>query len=585
MADDAAEIAQLVATEQLRLQFAYTGAGTLGAAVFAVVLAAHVRGRVDDAWLAAWVVIKLLIAALRMLFARAYARNGRPGGAEWQAWTQALLALDGLCWGIGGAWLVQNSDSELVAVIAASLCCVAALATFGLQVRLAATLAYVLPMLVPAGLSLLARGDRIGLFAGIGYVLLLALLTVAARRSEQRLAEVFRLRFLTSRIAAERAQALELAQRESNIKMRFLATMSHELRTPLHGILGLARLLRGEHADVKLRHQLGLIEHSGEHLLRIVNDLLDLSRAESGRIELRAAPFDLQDELEELVDIYLVRCNQRGLAFKASLDFDGEHSRIGDAVRLRQMLHNLLGNAVKFTEHGEVRFSASCDADGCRFVVADSGPGISAADLPRIFDAFARGRSSGRAAGAGLGLNITRELATAMGGSVSCESQPGRGASFTLTLPLRRGARLDHDAAAGEPAPRQLPTSVLLAEDNDVSALVAQAMLGRHACQVEWVRDGAAAAQAALRAARPDVVLMDCEMPGVDGIEATRRIRAGERSAGLRRVPVVALTANSAPEDRQRCLEAGMDAMLSKPFTEDALLDVLQSALRSMPSP
>ncbi|MEF7613991.1 ATP-binding protein [Aquincola sp. MAHUQ-54] len=559
--------------------FAHTALGTLVATGFAMVLAAHVQGRVDPAALLLWVGLKLGVALPRVVQAQLYRARGRPGTPGWQRWTVGLLALDGACWGLGGAWLMQSSDQELVAVIAASLCSVAAVATFGLQVRQQATLAYVVPMILPTALSLMARGDQLGWTGGVGLLLFLLLLLSTARRSELRLAEVFRLRFLTARIAEERAEALAMAQRESQVKTRFLATMSHELRTPLHGILGLARLMAAEQPDSPLRHRLGLIEHSGEHLLQIINDLLDLSRIEAGRVELKPAPFYLLAELEELVDIYLVRCQEHGIGFRAQVDIEPECQVIGDATRLRQVLHNLLGNAVKFTERGEVRLEVRWVDVGLAITVADTGPGIDEADLPHIFDAFTQVRRPGTVpgAGVGLGLNIAREITQAMQGRLRCDSTPGRGTTFELLLPLAPLPAAPHDRAA-EPPPEAggLPQHVLLAEDNDVNALLAEAMLERLRCAVTHVRDGQAAVDAAAApGGRPDLVLMDCQMPVLDGLEATRRIRDAERRAGWPRLPVVALTANSAQEDRQRCAAAGMDAFLSKPFTEEELKAVM----------
>jgi two-component system, sensor histidine kinase len=574
-----AELGDLVATEQLRMVFAHTLFGTFVATAFALLLVAHLWDRVPHAELVAWTGLKLAIAVPRIVQAQLHRRRGGPGTRSWQRGSTTLLALDGACWGLGGAWLM-GGETELVAVVAASLCCVASAATFGLQVRFAATVAYVVPMIAPTAMALLARGDRFGGFAGVGLLLFLGLLLATARRSETRLAEVFRLRFLTDRISAERAQALELAHRQGQAKTQFLAAMSHELRTPLHGILGLARVMRTRD-DPELLHRLGLIEHSGEHLLQLINDLLDISRLEAGRIEIHDEDFDLLAELDELVDLYLVRAHEKGLELTVRIELAPPCWVRGDATRLRQVLHNLLGNALKFTERGRIGLTVRRSSGGAvEFEVRDTGPGIAAQDLPRVFDAFWQaGSSSNRSAGTGLGLNIALEMARAMGGAIRCDSQLGLGSRFVLELPLpevapRTVAANESGWIAGDPT--ESPKRVLLAEDNEVNALVVQAMLDRNGCEVIRVDNGDDAVQLATQVERrPDVVLMDCQMPVVDGLEATRRIRAREATLGLPPVPVVALTANTAMADRAECRRAGMDQFLGKPFTERELLTVL----------
>jgi len=580
------ELASLVAGEQLRMVFAHATVGTVVATVFALVLASHLSALVPRVQLLVWVALKVGVALARILFAHLYRLRGRPVGSRWQHWTVALLAVDGAVWGLGGAWLM-GSDTQTVAVVAASLTGVASIATFGLQVLFAAAAAYAVPMIAPTALALLARGDEFGLFVGVGLLLFLGLMLSTAKRSEKRLAEVFLLRFLTDRIAAERAEALALARRQSAVKSQFLATMSHEFRTPLHGILGLTRLTRAEHDDPALQHRLGLIEHSGEHLLRLINDLLDVSRIEAGRVELREATFDVGAELDELADVYMVRCDEKGLAFTARIELPRPCWVRGDATRLRQVLHNLLGNAIKFTERGGVELHAGRRADGAMaFRVIDSGAGIAPDDLPHIFDAFwqASEVQATRGAGTGLGLNIALEISHAMGGDLRCNSELGSGSQFELLLPLPIAP------APAEPAPdidaaldrhgALVHSRVLLAEDNDVNALLIDAILTRRGCEVTRVANGVDAVRRAMGdGARPDVVLMDSQMPVMDGLDAARRIRVLELAQGLPRVPIVALTANTAEDDRLQCQQAGMDYFVGKPFTEAELVGALAACL------
>jgi len=582
------QLADDVAAEQLRMVFEHMAIGTLVATVFAFALAGHVMGHVASplpVWI--WIAVKVGIAVPRALQAQLYRLRGRPGDRAWQRRTDLLLAADGAVWGIGGA-LATNEPVELVAVVVASLCAVASVATFGLQVRLVSTAAYVVPMILPPTLALLLRADRFGVFAGVGLVLFLGLLLGTARRSQTRLTEVFSLRLLTDRISAERAHALEQARRQSLVKTEFLAAMSHELRTPLHGILGLTRVLRRQHDDAELRHRLGLIEHSGEHLLQLINDLIDSSRIEAGRVEIIELEFDLLAELEELIDIYYVRAQERKLAFAAHIEVGAECWVKGDPTRMRQVLHNLLGNALKFTDAGQVTLHVERvpGSDVVEFAVRDTGHGIGPADLARVFEAFYQaGSRRRRSGGAGLGLSIAREMARAMGGTIRCESELGRGSLFVLGLPL----------APVEPHPNAPPREsawllgdvatesrrVLLAEDNEVNALVVEAMLERIGCDVTTVDNGDDAVRLGSAVDRDiDLVLMDCQMPVVDGLEATRRIRERERRLGLTPVPVVALTANTSMDDREACRRAGMDHFLGKPFTERELLSVVAACLR-----
>jgi signal transduction histidine kinase/ActR/RegA family two-component response regulator len=536
-----------VAADQLRMVMAHTAFGALVATAFAILLATHLYGRIEPSWVIAWIAAKLVVVAPRVVASQLYRRRPSVDTHAWQRWNEWLLAADGAVWGLAGAALMGR-PTDIVAEVAASLFGIAAVATFGLQVRMTTTLAYVGPMLAPTAAALYWRGDDVGFFAGSGLLLFLALVLSTSHRSERRLAEVFTLRLEMSRVAAERTAALELAQQQSAAKTRFFSAMSHELRTPLHGILGLTRVTRGLHPDAQLQHRLALIEHSGEHLLQLINDLLDLSRLEAGRVEVETAEFDL-----------------------------------GDARRLRQILHNLLGNALKFTAEGAIHLRvAALAGDEIEFEVRDTGPGIAPEAVPHIFDAFWQtGDAKLRHAGSGLGLHISMELARAMKGTLVCESRPGQGSSFTLRVPLpaaeERHGLTRHVSGwmigdLGRPLGR-----VLLAEDNEVNALVAQAMLARHGWEVVRVEDGAQALAEATAADRPDLVLMDCLMPGMDGFEATRRIRDWERRQGRPPIPIVALTANSGTTDRKRCEAAGMTGFLGKPFDESELLAALDA--------
>ena len=404
---------------------------------------------------------------------------------------------------------------------------------------------------------------------------------VTARRAERRFAAGVRLRLQAEALAQEKDSALQLARQQSAAKAQFLANISHELRTPLHGILGLARLLHIDAREPEVLHRLQLIEASGTHLLTLINDLLDVSRSETGRFVLRDERFDLSVQAAFVADVFAVRATDKGLAFRLTDRLPVPCWVTGDAARLRQVLHNLLGNALKFTTAGRIELLLERPRpDGpVRIEVRDTGVGIPRAEQARIFQAFHQvgGGDAEPSSGAGLGLTITREIAHAMGGEITLESRPGEGSCFVFTAPLPPASARPEPPAEAPPAGAVALRRVLVAEDDDVNALIIGAYLTQLGIACERVHNGREAVGHALRETeRPELVLMDLRMPVMDGISATREIRVQERALGLPRLPVIALTATASPDDRRLCIDSGMDDFLAKPFTEDALKDVLK---------
>ncbi|MBS0446753.1 MAG: response regulator [Proteobacteria bacterium] len=569
---------------QWRLVWAHSRLGSLAASLFAVLVAVKLRDEIAPAWAVdAWLVAKLGVAGWRTWLAWHYGRPGHEGGRRWRRDAALWLVIDGAVWGVAGC-LAATAPVPLASLLVASLAGVSCAATFGLQISLPATAAYIVPLLTPAVIALILRGDDLAWIGAPGLILLTILQLATAARSDRRQSEALLLAQQAEALAREKEEALKLALRQSAVKTQFLANISHELRTPLHGILGIARLLRLDRLDAAALHRVELIESSGTHLLALINDLLDISRVEAGQFAIRSEAFELGAQIEHLAGVYAARAQEKGLVFEVSNRVAGRRWLIGDPARFRQVLHNLLGNAIKFTERGYVHLGVEIDpADqAVHCIVSDSGRGIALEDQSHIFDAF---RQAGPEPlqpreGTGLGLTIARDIARAMGGDVTLQSTLGVGTS------LRFIARLP---AAPEPADdaAQLPVvdevdavpgsargrSALLAEDDDVNALIAAAYLERFGVAVDRVANGAEAVDAALRRdARPDLVLMDCRMPVMDGYEATRRIRAGEAQGGLPRLPVIALTATAGDDDRRLCLDAGMDDFLAKPYTGDQLV-------------
>jgi signal transduction histidine kinase/CheY-like chemotaxis protein len=575
-----AERREHVASEQLRMVLLHTRVGALAATGFALFAAWHLRESVAPHVLQGWLLAKVLVVAARMGLAQRYRRRGMPGGATWRRRTYALLAVDGLVWGSAGFGLAFETEA-VTAFVMASLAGITSVATFGLQVRSVATAAYVGPILLPCALGLALRGDQFGLFGAIGFLILFALQMATAHNAQQRLAQGVLLRLQAQALAAEKEAALQLAQHQSAVKTQFLAKISHELRTPLHGILGLARLVHLEQHDPDVARRVELIEASGTHLLALINDLLDISRMEAGRFATRNEAFDLAALCEQLREVFVVRAQDKGLALTLEMSLPHPCWVVGDAARVRQVLNNLVGNALKFTQRGSIRIVVTRDPqqiERVRIEVIDTGDGIVPADLPRIFQAFHQSAPdlTSPTEGAGLGLTIAREIAQSMGGDISVTSRLGEGSSFVFTarMPPQERPPVADEAPAALPLPR--PLRVLVAEDDDVNALIVGAYLDALGVQHERVPDGRQAVGHALReTGRPDLVLMDWRMPVLDGIAATREIRAQESSLALPRVPVIALTATTLADDRAACLAAGMDAVLAKPFTKEQLAELL----------
>ncbi|MBZ8141964.1 hypothetical protein CLD22_18915, partial [Rubrivivax gelatinosus] len=384
------------------------------------------------------------------------------------------------------------------------------------------------------------------------------------------------------------AAARDAAEAASRAKSAFLANTNHELRNPLNGMINLAKLARDPKLDETLRRQyLDHIAESAQSLAAIVSDILDVSKIEAGRMELANEPFDLIELLRGAQRVYTTMAAARGLALEFDIGPGLDGSVVGDPLRVRQIVTNFIGNALKFTAEGRVKLVARRVPGGrVRLEVHDTGPGIDAATQSRLFRPFTQADESTtrRFGGTGLGLSICRELATLMGGEVGVDSEPGSGSVFWAVLPLPRSlapvatATPPAAAATGPAAPRELAGArVLMAEDNPVNMMIAVALLERWGLQVEQALDGRQAVDAVERAAaagRPfDLVLMDVQMPVMSGYEATRMLRY--REAG-QRLPIIALTAAALVSEREAAIAAGMDDFLTKPIDADKLRETLQ---------
>jgi PAS domain S-box-containing protein len=391
-----------------------------------------------------------------------------------------------------------------------------------------------------------------------------------------------------SKIARDitRQKAIEAQLAEANRRRdEFMANMSHELRTPMNAVIGLAHILSlSPNLSAREQHYVGVLRQSGENLLHLINNLLDVSKIEAGAIELEMRDFSLPELIEQTVAAPRARAEDKGVAFGVIFGPDLREYYCGDALRVQQILANLLANAVKFTDTGRIDLrvsAAEVDEAGARlrFEVMDTGIGVAPDKLETIFEKFTQGDASmtRRYGGTGLGLSIGRALAERMGGTLTATSTPGQGAIFTAELPLRYNPARPQGLAVAEQHAAER-RQVLIVEDYEPNIVVVSTLLEQMGLNYDVARTGTEALRRAEMSAY-DLILMDIQMPGMDGFESTRRIRQMETQRDLPATPVVAMTAHVLDSDRRRCFEAGMTGFIPKPFEPQTFMQVVGDAI------
>ncbi len=590
-------IERQVELELLRVYHRGVPAGQVAGVIAAIIVGALAwegRGHAFVAW---WWLLAGVVAVLRYALTLGFRRADRAGPSGEQAAAinavRASVLLAGLVWGVGLVrFYEQLSSARELVIYLGPMVLVSGAVPLMAPVRGAYEL-FAAAIVAPFALMCFVEADATQGVVGAASLVYLAMMILGADRLRRVLVESLRLRLekealsqalLESREAALAAQAE--AERANRAKSDFLASMSHEIRTPMNAILGLTHLAL--ESDGQPQHDyLEKIRQAGQHLYQLLNDVLDLSKIEAGRMDLTLAPFAPRALVEQIVDTLTMQARVKQLRLDVRVAPDVPDRLVGDSVRIMQILVNLVGNAVKFTETGGVVVEvATALGDGgqttLRLTVSDSGIGMTPVQRQRIFGAYAQADASvtRRFGGTGLGLSITRRLVELMQGEIRVTSEVGTGSVFTVELPLAVAAQA---APGAMTVPRDLRFDgrrILVVEDNPVNQLITRELLERRGAVVEVADNGRIALDMAA-AGDFDLVLMDVMMPEMDGLEATRRLRAMPGTAAL---PIIGLTANVDRSDLDACLAAGMNAHVGKPIVPDELFARLADCLPPDPS-
>ena len=565
-------------TRAERVQYAYrqTRLAMLLVAPVVIVIWLFIRDQADPSRIANWCAAMAAAYVARFLIGRLHSRSGPAASprTEWR-WTasfHASIALTGFVWSLLVWYVLEGTPLALQLSGVAVLVAVAAAALRGLSTLPLAYALFAGAILAPVALQALLAGGVASTMLGATLVLYFGAMALMVQSTTNEFIRRAVLQADLADLLVRHQHATEAAESASRSKSEFLANMSHEIRTPMNAIIGLTHLARLAQPSPAVDGHLGRISVAANSLLRIINDILDLSKIEAGKLAIEPIEFVLDALLRDVLSITGTNASGKGVEFTYSVAPEVPKRLVADADRVGQVLANLCANAVKFTERGSIRVSVRVVEENAskvtlEFAVRDTGIGMSETQLAGLFQPFTQVDTSStrRRAGTGLGLSISTRLVEAMGGRIDVKSEPGRGSIFSFTVVCERVGDKDNAAAgaAGESdaVPDLSGARILVVEDDEVNQIVAQGVLEAGGAVVSIASNG----REALELVQPgkfDVVLMDLQMPDMDGIETTRKLRENPALAGL---PIIAMTASAMAGDRERLLEAGMNDYVAKP--------------------